>query len=428
MNERTMYKLCIDSYTGVGGYLDGTYLQQFSREEDFEDRLANSYYENNIVGMVTSATAPVFGDNVQRSNMSQMYEAFTKNVDMRGTTLTNWLFNVAKLHTLLSNVFIIMDNVQKPVKNVSEAIDKRSFPYLTYKTPDLVEDVKISNTGEITSITFYLDSKNINGANTNVYRTISGGVIKDWYGSAKDPQYIGDPISAIGTRVIMTGSEPMPIPQFLSLCQIARAVYNMDSEQRDLERAQAFSILQVPSNMPETAQVIGAKNVLYVGEDASRDAKYISPDSNILQSLGLSSDRMTLRMKDQARNIGIRIVEKHYKSGDAIELDYEPSSTVYENNSILFEDVEKKINRMFIAMTGITDNTEIVYDQDYKPSDSKNNKDYTMLTEASATDYGEERNMQIRNESYKKLALITGMETLPPPPKIEPVVVDEVTE
>jgi len=395
MNERTnMYKLCLDSYYGTGGYLDGTYLQKFGEEDNFTARLENSYYENNIVGMVTSATAPVFGDNVQRSNMSKMYEAFTKNVNMRGTTLTNWLLEVAKLHTLLSNVFIIMDNVQNPSKNVEQAIAQREFPFLTYKTPDLVQDVQVSNTGEITSITFFLDSKkmkdgksDVNGANTNVYRTIENGEIKDWYKDKENKKYIGDPISAIGTRVIMTGSEPMPVPQFFSLCQISKAVYNMDSEQRDLERAQAFCILQVPGKIAQTGLKVGPRNVLEIDAEASQSAKYISPDANILQTLGLSSDRMTLRMKDQARNIGIRIVEKHYKSGDAIELDYEPSSTVYENYSIVFEDVERDINKMFISMAGIEDNTEVVYDQDYKPSDSKNNKDYAMLTEALGTNY-----------------------------------------
>ena len=76
-NGRTNYALCIDSFTGVGGYETGEYLQEFSREEDFSNRLKNSYYENNIVGMIASSTEPVFGDKVRREGSSDLYQAFT---------------------------------------------------------------------------------------------------------------------------------------------------------------------------------------------------------------------------------------------------------------------------------------------------------------------------------------------------------------
>jgi len=433
MNERTnQYKLCIDTFTGVGGYWDGSYLQKFAREEDFEGRKANSFYKNNVVGMVASATAPVFGDKVQRKDMSDMYAAFAENVDMRGTTLTNWLQTVAEYHTLLSNVFIVMDNVQEPDENVQVAIANRSFPFLTYKTPDLVEDVKIDNTGKITSITFYLDKKTVkkedgsNGANTNVYRTIEDGVIRDFYKDKENKKYIGDPITATGTKVIMTGSEPLPIPRFLSLSEIARAIYNMDSEQRDLERAQAFNILQVPGKPVETSVEVGPRNVLYVDPDSGRDAKYISPDANVLQVLGLSSDRINTDMKDQARNLGIRVIEKHYKSGDALELDYAPSYSILSNLSMLFEDLEYKIRDMFVSATGVPDKTVVTYNRDYSPSPDKIEQDYNTLVEAQKTKYGDERDAQIKDAAYKKLALITGMEELDAP--VEPVVDDVVAE
>ena len=408
MDVRELHKLCIDSYTGTGGYLDGKYLHEFSKEEDYAERLLNSYYENYVIGMIASATQPVFGDKVQRKYDTPMYREFCNNVDMVGTPLTSWLLNVASYHTLLGNVFIIMDNVKEPIQNLQEAMAKRDYPFLYYKLPRDVQSVKLDRFGKVVSLSFALPDIEIEGTKYKQTRTVIDGVQIDTYKDGDETKQVGDTVT--GVNIIMTGSEALPIPPFLSICQISKAIYNMDSEQRDLERAQAFNILQIPSDMPEVAQTLGSKNLLYVGSDATRDAKYISPDANILQTLGVSSDRMTVRLKDQARNLGIRVVEKHYKSGTALSLDYAPSYAVYANMSILFEDIEGKIRDMFSLATKTTDSTDITYNRDYAPSPDQLTADYELLVAAMDTDYGEDRNTKIIDSAYTKLSKITGLE------------------
>jgi len=405
---RNLHTLCVDSYLGIGGYLDGSYLQEFAREENFDARLQNSYYENQIIGMVTSATAPIFGDKVQRTYDTEIYKSFCQNVDMIGTDLTTFLKECSTYHTLLGNVFIVMDNVESPSTTVGSAIKNRDYPFLYKKLPHEMKSVKVDRFGGVEKATFSLGKREINGKETECFRTVSNGAQCDWYtGDDKKRVDIGETIQ--GTRIIMTGTEIMPVPPFLSLCQIARTIYNMDSEQRDLERAQAFSLLQLPSDMPEKATKIGVHNVLYVGNEGTRDAKYVSPDAQILQTLGISSDRMTVRMKDQARNLGIRVVEKHYKSGTALSHDYAPSYAVLASGSIVFEGVEYDIRNMFNEVAGQSDKTKINYNRDYSPSPDKNVEDYNTLVGAMKTDYGEKRNAIIINHSYEKLESITGL-------------------
>ena len=409
MDITELYQLTIDSYTGGGGFLDGSYINAHAREDSVEDRKKNSYFTNYVYGMVDSLIAPVFGDKITRTTDGELYRAFTENVDRRGTSLSDWLSNVAAYDALLGNVFIIMDNSSEPAGTIGEAVASRAYPYLYYRLPNEVEDVRLDQHGGISSITFRIDSLKVGGVSRNVYRTIEDGKVVDWYGKKNDKQYIGDHILSPSSRVIMTGSEVLPMPPFGGVAQTAKAIYNINSEDRDVTRAQGFGILQVPSAVPESSMVIGSKNVLYVDPEGTRDAKYVSPDSNVLLALQSNSKSVTDSMLASAVNAGVRVNSGDYKSGVAIMADNSPSYAVLSRRSEKFQTIEQKIHAMFCFMAGITDNSTVIYSKDYTPSTEKVKESQKIISEQMKLPYSAEQLSKLADYNMTLISQITGM-------------------
>ena len=409
MDIQELYELTIDSYTGGGGFLNGEYIIPHPREEDVSARRKLAYYTNSVRGMVQSLTAPVFGDKITRVHDTMLYQSFCDNADRRGTSLSDWLRNVANYDALLGNTFIIMDNAPTPPDTIGEAIESRAYPYLYYKLPNEVQDVVLDPHGGVSSITFKLDSRKIGGVSRNVYRTIENGFVRDWYAVRDGRAYVGDPVKNVSARVIMTGSEVMPIPPFGAIAQTAKAIYNLDSQQLDATGTQAFSILQVPSKEPESSIVIGLKNVLYVDPESVRDAKYISPDAQVLQHINEYSKSVVDAMTAAAVNVGVRVNSGAYKSGTAIMVDSSPAYAVLSCTSEKFERIENRIHDMFNSMTGILDKTTVTYSKDYTPSMEKKREHQQLLSEQMKLPYSPENLRAIENYSMQLLSELTGM-------------------
>ncbi len=423
MTIEELYDLTIDSYTGGGGFLDGKYIEAHPREDDVAARKKLAYYTNSVRGMVQSLTAPVFGDKITRVYDGLLYRSFCENADRRGTSLSDWLRNVANYDALLGNVFIIMDNAPTPPDTIGEAIASRSYPYLYYKLPNEVQDVVLDPHGGVSSITFKLDSRKIGGFTRNVYRTIEDGKVSDWYAKRDGKEYIGDPVNDPSARVIMTGSEIMPIPPFGAIAQTAKAIYNLDSQQLDATGTQAFSILQVPSKEPESSIVVGLKNVLYVDPESVRDAKYISPDAQVLQHINEYSKSVVDAMTAAAVNVGVRVNSGAYKSGTAIMVDSSPAYAVLSCTSEKFEKIENRIHAMFNFMTGLNDNTTVTYSKDYTPSMEKKREHQQLLSEQMKLPYSPENMRAIENYSMQLLSELTGM-PMPDFSVVETIAVD----
>jgi hypothetical protein len=207
----------------------------------------------------------------------------------------------------------------------------------------------------------------------------------------------------------MTGSEIMPLPPFGGVAQTAKAIYNINSEDRDVTRAQGFGILQVPSKQPETAMLIGSHNVLYVDPDGTRDAKYISPDSNVLRSLQDNGNSVTNNMISAAVNQGVRVNGGEYKSGTAIMIDSSPAYSVLAQRSEKYQAIEERIHSMFCVMAGVADETTIVYSKDYTPSIEKVKENQKLISEQMKLPYSQEQISTMANYSMDLLSKITGM-------------------
>jgi hypothetical protein len=409
-----MHQLCIDSYTGAGGYLDGSYIEPFARESDVSERKKNAYYINNIKGIVDSLVNPVFANEIERENTNDLYEAFIDDCTGTGINLTKFLNEVGIWHKLLGQTFIIMDNYLDLPVSYTEAINTRKFPYLYYKLPNEVRSYTKDALGNLTSIDFYYET--VYDINENcyveVYRHIDEAYQYDYSIKNSSRVLVTEKVeNTIGKLpVICTGTIIMPIPSMYSLCDLSKTIYNQASEARYVQRSQSFSILVIPGQEKKENVTIGPNNIIWVDDEASQMPDYISPDTAILSGLDDSVKNSLTVMADLAKSYGAIPVTDTAKSGVAYAYEFIGNSYTLTQLANTFENIEYQIFNMFGVYTNTTQDIIIKYDTNYIPGKTQLEDKYKLLVEAINLDLSPTASRLYKIELVETINMLTSIE------------------
>jgi hypothetical protein len=145
-------------------------------------------------------------------------------------------------------------------------------------------------------------------------------------------------------------------------------IYNQLSEQRDLERTQAFSLLEIPNDQPQDGEVeLGPKNIIWVPTNSSRGSAYVSPDSSVLKVLRESAVITTELLQKQADQLGATTISSAAKSGDSYKMEFLGKSFVLKESAKFAQSVEDKIVEMFGLFVSEPFIYEITYSTEFVP-------------------------------------------------------------
>ena len=382
-----MHQLCIDSYTGVGGYYTGDYLIEFPRETDKAQRVEYSSYVNNVDGVVESLNTPVFSNDIDRDGMNELQQAFTLDATGNKVSLTSFLENVGAYHQLLGNVFIVMDNFKSVPENMQEAISERIYPYLYYKLPTEIYEYEKDQFGNLTEISFYYETVKIEGSSQpkKVYRHISPMSCYNFYIEGNKREKIADTITdGLGfLPVIMTGDTILPVPSTYSLCSLAKMIYNQMSEKRVLERNESFSLLVLASDDPKENIELGSNNVIWVNPESNITPQFISPDASLLSGIGDEITRSQDMFANAASRMGaIPVQGQSTKSGEALKMEFVGSSYALTAQSKLFESIEGEVFTLFGLYVDNMPEVVVTYDKNFNPTYTQLEIDNKALIQA----------------------------------------------
>ena len=366
------YDFVLNSYNGTGGYITGNYLFPHTRELDFESRRKQAYYKNYVQGVLDSVISPVFSQDAIRSSENEIFNEFIKNCDNAETTLQKFSKKATTMARLLGTVFVVMDNFTETASTQKEAIDNRLFPYIYMKLPQDVYKHTVDKYGNLKSITFFMD-ENDDGDYEYMYwdtdnyhryvvvngktKTISEG--KHGLGVL--------PVVTINT----TETEGYLVqPPFYDLSRLNLTIYNQDSEQRDLERIQSFSVLVVPGTQPDQNIEIGSHNLIYIDNDATQSPKYISPDPQVLTTLRTSSEHNIDALITMANILGATAINNgnSTKSGVAMSFEFLGQSYQLMETAMYATEFEEAIAKLFGLFIGQEIGYTVVYKTDYIPT------------------------------------------------------------
>jgi len=359
------YKFVSDFYNGTGGVFDGSYLKSYIRESFYENRQQQCSYRNFIKPIVRSTIDPVFASTISRTTINPIHEDFLENVDNRNTNINQHIDSVLTNTRLHGVCFTVMDNFYDIPLSQQEVLETRRYPYVYIQTADTVYSYTTDDFNRLISISFYEyvkeDDEWIKLVTTwdPIYTT------RRWYDQDKVIRETQNPHNLGVLPVIATylnpNSEILPHPPVYDMTKLAYTIFNKDSEIRDQERAQAFSIFYMQTDTENSNVTVGPRNAIIIpaGDDITITPGYVSPDSNILKTLMENNEKLVNSLYAIAQQNGIHAVKE--TSGIAETYKFRSTNEQLKKTAKLAKEYEIKLANLFSQYI----NTEFDYEVSY---------------------------------------------------------------
>jgi hypothetical protein len=391
VNKTNQYDFMDDAYNGTGGFKDGTYLVPHSREMFYETRKDMAFYKNFIQPIVNAMITPVFNKPAPRKvDGSDYFEEFIDDCDNLGTKLQSFTEDVLTNARLHGFTFVVVDNFPKEAQPATqaEALEERVFPYVYNKKAQQLAGYRLDRFGNIIDITFTddkikvtIESKEQEVDSFIRYTADKTQIIyknkEEWIVFASYEHGLGFvpviPIYSVKRK--QKNKLEVDAPLF-DLARINHAIYNKDSEIREIERSQGFSILYMQTS--NTGNItVGTNNVLFLPMETTIAPGFASPDPSIQKNLVDYNTNMREDLFRIAEQNGVTGVSSS-KSGIAIQWDFFAHESVLKKTATIAQDVEEKIAWVFSEYTGESIDYEVKYPLTFQPNDK--------LTEIKITD------------------------------------------
>lgn len=394
-----LYKLLKDSYEGMGGYLDGSYLVKHTRESDqkYAMRRKLAYYLNYFKPCVDAHVSPIFKKMAVRDWKgpgSSLWEKFVNNVDCKGTKLKDMMKQAAKKSKINGTCFIVMDRAENVSEMTLESLEqnRQNLPYAFVVEPVRVLEVKSDKFGRI--IKFVYVEPDAFDEDKMAERTLlpEGWELKDSKGEHKGAWNLGVvPVIPVPSKVDDDPFNPLPASEFISIAMTNKVIYNKCSWLTDILVNQTFSILVYPSTS-EDALEIGTSNALGFPPEASHEPKFIAPSpdpANQLENSVNSLQNECYRMAGVVNITGVRSEQ----SGVAKAWDFENTNQALSDFADILENVELSVADMFKRFVNVEFKYTVNYPNDFSIADVQTELANAEI--AKGLGFGDKFNLQI---------------------------------
>ena len=416
--DENIYEFVTHSYEGSGGYVDGGYLDKFAKESSLDKRRKLVYYKNYIKGIVDSLIVPVFSDEAVRVTNNDLFEAFLSNVDNKGHGIQEFSKTVIRYARIHGVCFTVMDNFKAEdiPDTTNEAINGRKFPYIYYKTADEVVDYKTNQFNTLEAITFKDgDIIGDDGKPIPTYRlwteTYSVRFIKTDSGIKEIEDKVEHDLGFLPVIATYADLETdvMPHPPVYDLCRMNYTIYNMDSEQRNLERLCAFPTLTIQTKEHDINMDIGADSLITYGSEYDGNVSapsWINPSEGILQVMNELSNEVVQKLVEASNVLGATAINtgNQAKSGVALQMEFLGQQFALKHTARLSEGYESMVAVMFGLYINETVEYSVTYRDNYQPTQEEIDKKLAIMERLLDLDISEAVSVEVKKELIKDIA------------------------
>jgi hypothetical protein len=301
-----------------------------------------------------------------------------------------------------------------------EAVNQRKLPYIYTKELTDVKDYETDIFGALTSITFYYGKTSLHDQEdqVNVFVTYTRDDI------TKFAEYT-DTEGKLTTREIDVyrhnlGLVPVafwnreditPIPPFLNMAQMARKIYNVESEINQLERTQNFSLLLIPSinagSEPDSHIIVSTDNALFYDAESGSAPSFISPDSSLMNSALEYHSQCVNTLLQSADVLGSTAVQRGSKaeSGNALAFKFFGKQQALKNSARKAEWFERTLVSMFGEFVGIDITYDVVYNDRFTPTYDEVVMRLGSMRDVISMNINDELNKQLFKDTVSLLAI-----------------------
>jgi len=252
--------------TGAALSIGSTYLVRYPRESDdkFARRNELAVYASPLAQHAARFCGYLAERTPVRDLPHQLYKAIEADADGRGNSLDVFLQDFMIQAKARGSMFLLVDMPKRLPSTLAAQIATRSAPFLTSIFPEIVTDYEIGQDGRLTEVSFTGTFTDDDGKNKDCEWTFT---TSKWEAKDKEGILLGSGDISIGRCPVLLFVETGDYPCFGSFSPIAdlsRDLFNLNSELREILRAQTFSLLtmQVAEGSTneqklESAKVIG---------------------------------------------------------------------------------------------------------------------------------------------------------------------------
>lgn len=371
------YDFMDHAYYGICGFRDGTYLTPHTREMFYTARRQTSVYKNYVRPILDAMVTPIFADAIPRSvDSNSLFADFINDVDNNGTSLDGFITECMKTCIRQGQVFVVMDNFSEDdmPETILDARSERVFPYVMMKTANDVKSYSLDKWGNLQSIIFYDRTTTMNGKEVQLFRkwdANSSQILTEKNGvyTAVEAEVVHGlgaiPVLSMYSAPRRCKHKLLIEPPLYDIARIALVIYNKDSEVRDLERAQSFSVLCVQSDRGGNLS-LGSHNVIFVPPETQFMPQFISPNPAILVGLMVNSEKLRDDLYKLAEQNGVTAV-KSETSGVAESFRFFGHETVLQRVSSMASTLDYAIFDLFCKYTNETPEYSTDYPTDFAP-------------------------------------------------------------
>lgn len=312
---------------------------------EYRDRVDNSVYTNVVEPIVNVTHAFLMETDASRKNLGPLRTKWLNHVTLSGDSMREFMDSVLLRAQLTGWCLILADTPEDVSANLAESMNKGAVPFLSAYWPQQVLDYDTDRSGKITGLKLstwhelerksMLEPKRLaeritiwTATTWERWEIVDDDEDKD--PSREPPPVVGGRRVQVlmprtdGKRKINEHKGPVPHkfgrvpgvvcrwakppnddpvkghPQIATIAQIARKLYNLESERDDQLRKQTFGVLVVPTatkegNDEQNGQLdIGTGNYFEEPWGALGLTRYIAPPGTPLEAYDRTIERKTL--------------------------------------------------------------------------------------------------------------------------------------
>ena len=366
------------SYDTYGKTANATssYIVRYPRESEQKHarRCEVAFYASPLARVTSRFTGYLSTREVMREINQPAMKAIAEDVDGKGNSLDVFWQQFMLDFKARGSMLLLVDSPKIQGANQAEQAQNRLYPFWTPIQPELVTAHELGDDGKFEFVEFSGRSKINDKWESVVYRFERDiWQIKDKDGS----KILDDGEHGLGECPVLIATETTDYPSFgpfSVIADLAKRLYNMDSELDEILRAQTFSILtqQVPEDSSDeqklsaakvAGETIGVSNLLvHTGQQPAFIAPPDGPANVYMERIR--------DVRDQIREIGMDVADSNQsESGKAKQLRFQALNGELAKFSERMEDLERRAWDLTTKWLGMQTPPQITWPRDFNISD-----------------------------------------------------------
>lgn len=355
------WHVLLDAFEGKGGFLDGSYLWPYAREEQqsYEQRMAMARYHNYLEALVDLYVRFMFTNGVKRECANREYLDWLEDVDGAGTHIDDLLKQLASVSLVGGHAGCLIDKTQDEAEGPTKAEERARVVASVFAAPCIL-DWRFKDK-VLSAVKLEEGAPEIGIAEKGEEQSECHYLIWDDEGWARYDgrgELVGADTPGLGmVPLVVLRPKPSQLDKMLgrplvSNANVIRALFNRAAEEDQVLRDQAFSLLTVEvdesAKVEETKASIGnsvgtAKAIVVKGK-----VKYETPDMNVP---GAIRDNISYLVQEIYRAAHVRYSRESLaaESGESIRLQYTELNEMLQGFAKSLAAAEQQICRAWFA-------------------------------------------------------------------------------